>query len=257
MKPRCGSPFHQGHAVRPFIRIPSRYINTDDLQQIGDVAQTNAPAGIAVQLHHARTARHGCPTLFSQDQIRYRCRKLARACPNPDPTSKDWGNPSGGSDMDQLFRYLQKSNSKYVCLTEKVKTEMENGEKRRTSLLVNESVNHSTQITESPENNLNDAELCVAMEDTSAFRQLRGFNDDQDMVMGIAFVTPFEAQQFLLFPYVLHVDATADTNKETFSLVTIAGKDSFGKCLLFYVPFYLVKRLGRTDGCSKPSYPNY
>ena len=236
IKPRYGNPFHCGHAARPFIRTPSRFMDTADAEHIGDVATTNAPAGIAVQLQQARTSRMGQSTVFSQDQIRYQCKKLARSCPNPDPSNKDWCN-SEGSDMDRLFHYLQKSNSKYICLTEKVKLEMENGEQRRKSLLVNESGQDATSLTETLEQNLHGNELSDAIEDTHAFRELRGFSDDQDMVVGIAFTTPFEAKQFILFPYVLHVDATADTNKETFSLVTIAGKDSFGKMFIVLCAF--------------------
>ena len=236
VKPRFGNPCHTGHDVRPFIRTPSRYINMDAAEHIGDVAQTNAPAGIAVQLHQARTTQTGHPTIFSQDQIRYQCRKLARSCPNPDPSNDNWGN-STGSEMDQLFLYLQKLNSKYICLTEKVKTQMENGEQRRTSLLINESVKDTSQVVETPEQNLHGTELSDAMSDTTAFRQLRGFRDEQDMVVGLAFTTPFESKQFTLFPYILHVDATADTNKETFSLVTIAGKDSYGKMFVILRAF--------------------
>ena len=49
----------------------------DDAQHIEDAAHTNASAGIAVQLHQARTTRTGNPTIFLQDQICYQCRKLA------------------------------------------------------------------------------------------------------------------------------------------------------------------------------------
>ena len=77
VKPRFGNPFHCGHAAHPFIRTPSRFIDIADAQHIGDVATTNAPAGIAIQLHHARTSRMGQSTVFSQDQICYQCKKLA------------------------------------------------------------------------------------------------------------------------------------------------------------------------------------
>ena len=60
--------------------------------------------------------------------------------------------------------------------------------------------------------------------------------------MGIAFVTPFKAKQFVLFPYVLYVDATADTNKKPLSLVAIAGKESFSKMFVVLRAFLLCEK---------------
>ena len=111
IKPQNGSPYHQGHPTRPFLRTPSRYLHPSDLEAIGDIAQTNAPAGVAVQLHQTRTARFGSATIFSQDQIRYRCKKLAKSLPSAGVLPN--GNENG-SEMDGLFQYLQKSGSKYI-----------------------------------------------------------------------------------------------------------------------------------------------
>ena len=63
------------------------------------------------------------------------------------------------------------------------------------------------------------------------------------MVVGIAFTTPFEAKQFTFFPYLIHVDAIVDTNKNTFPLVTIAGKDSYGKMFIILRAFLPSKML--------------
>ena len=235
VKPQNGSPFHRGHPTRPFLRTPSRFLHPSDLEAIGDVAQTNAPAGVAVQLHQTRTARFGSGTVLSQDQIRYRCKKLAKSLPTAG-VLPDADENSPGSEMDSLFQYLQKSGSKYICLTEQIKTDIENGENRRQSLLVNESIQESA-VCHSIENNLQGQELQDATKDALASRTIRGLTDEQDMVVGIAFTTPFEAKQFTLFPYVIHVDATADTNKNTFPLVTIAGKDSFGKMFIILRAF--------------------
>ena len=121
-------------------------------------------------------------------------------------------------------------------MTEQIKTEIENGENRRQSLLVNESIQESA-VHQTVENNLHGQELQDATQDALASRTIRGLSDEQDMVVGIAFTTPFEAKQFTLFPYVIHVDATADTNKNTFPLVTIAGKDSYGKMFIILRAF--------------------
>ena len=68
------------------------------------------------------------------------------------------------------------------------------------------------------------------MANTNTFCQLCGFRDKQDMVIGLAFTTPFESKQFTLFRYILHVDTMVDTNKEPFALVTIAGIACFLPC---------------------------
>ena len=129
------------------------------------------------------------------------------------------------------------TNSKFICLTEKVQTQMENVQQYQTSLLINKFIQDTTQVCKTPEQNLHGTELSNAMSDTSAFCQLCGFANEQDMVVGLAFTTPFEAKQFTLFAYILHVDATADTNKETFSLVIIAWKDSYGRMYVILCAF--------------------
>ena len=50
---------------------------------------------------------------------------------------------------------------------------------------------------------------------------VRGITPEQEMMIGIAWVLPFELKQFQLFHVVIHVDATMKTN-----LVTVPSKDS-------------------------------
>ena len=114
---------------------------------------------------------------------------------------------------------------------------MEDGEQCQTSMLINKLVHDTTQVLETPEQNLYGAELSDAMADINAFCR-----DKHEMVIGLAFTTPFESKQFTLFPYILHVDAMADTNKETFALVTIAGKDSYGKMFVILRAFLPCKK---------------
>jgi hypothetical protein len=40
-------------------------------------------------------------------------------------------------------------------------------------------------------------------------------DDTQDLFLACVWVLPVERQQFRLFPYVVHIDATAGTNQET------------------------------------------
>ena len=49
------------------------------------------------------------------------------------------------------------------------------------------------------------------------------------MMIAVAYTFPFEMRQFRLFNAVVHIDATAKTNKEEHPLVTVTGKDSRSK----------------------------
>jgi hypothetical protein len=53
-------------------------------------------------------------------------------------------------------------------------------------------------------------------------------SDDQDLMIGCAWLLPDEFRQFVLFPYVIHIDTTFDTNKEKRPLLTVSGRDSEG-----------------------------
>jgi hypothetical protein len=48
---------------------------------------------------------------------------------------------------------------------------------------------------------------------------------------------PYEVQQFHLFDVYLHIDATADSNKEGRPLVTLSSKDSYGKMFIVLLAF--------------------
>ena len=53
--------------------------------------------------------------------------------------------------------------------------------------------------------------------------------DNQEMMIALAFASPFQLKQHALFPEVIHMDATADTSKESRPLLTITARDSNGK----------------------------
>ena len=104
----------------------SQYIHHMDVLATGDIVQTKAPAGIVVQLYQARTSCFGSTMVFSQDHIWYQCRKLEKI-PVTD-ILQDMDENFQGSDIDCSFAYLLKMGSKYICLMEHIKMEMENSE---------------------------------------------------------------------------------------------------------------------------------
>jgi hypothetical protein len=66
----------------------------------------------------------------------------------------------------------------------------------------------------------------------SDHRRLLPIADSQEMMVGITYAMPYEVRQFHLCNVCLHIDATADSNKEGCPLVTVSSKDSYGKMFI-------------------------
>jgi hypothetical protein len=66
----------------------------------------------------------------------------------------------------------------------------------------------------------------------SDHRRLLPISDSQEMMGGIPYAMPYEVRKFRLFNVCLHIDATADSNKEGWPLVTVSSKDSYGKMFI-------------------------
>jgi hypothetical protein len=58
------------------------------------------------------------------------------------------------------------------------------------------------------------------------------------MMVGIAYGMPFELEQFRLFHISMHIDATTNSNKEGWPLVTVTSKDLYG-CMFFVLRAFL------------------
>ena len=57
---------------------------------------------------------------------------------------------------------------------------------------------------------------------------MRRVDDSQDLLLAFAWVLPEEHRQFSLYPFVVHIDGTNSTNKESRPLVTVTGRDALG-----------------------------
>jgi len=62
-------------------------------------------------------------------------------------------------------------------------------------------------------------------------------NDDQEVLLAVAWVLPIERHQFHLFPCIVHIDSTMCTNKEGRPLLTMSGRDSSGNQFIFFRAF--------------------
>ena len=71
----------------------------------------------------------------------------------------------------------------------------------------------------------------------NAHRQVFGVKHHQALFIGLAWVIPIEQKFFEHFPEVICVDTVSDTNKDKRPLLTISGKDSFGKMFIILRAF--------------------
>ena len=233
IKPKPGNGYHQYHAVRPNIRMPIKLLQGEDALIMKDLSSAKALTRVAVNAHFVRSSRRGTPTLLSKDQVCHICRGKKEKESN-DKT--EGSSTKETSDMDDLFEFLETSGSSYVALIQEVKTaDSATASSTKACSLFNE-----TRIEDSV---TKDTYEILTVEDESAetitndFRRSRKIRDDQEMVVGVAYVTPFESRQFKLFHCVLQVDATADSNNEGRPLVTGTAKDSEGKMFTVFRAF--------------------
>ena len=56
---------------------------------------------------------------------------------------------------------------------------------------------------------------------------------DQNLLISIEREIPFDREYFSLFPELIFIDSTSQTNNERRPLLLIYGKDSRGKCFQF------------------------
>ena len=96
----------------------------------------------------------------------------------------------------------------------------------------NESIDNKSKIIFSDEHEEEEVQEFI---EESIFAYKCTLN--QSLMMPITWVLPRERELFILFPEVITVDCTADTNNEAGPLLIMAGKDSFGKMFIFLRAF--------------------
>ena len=287
VKTGLGNPHHEFHEPRMHIRLPSKLVHNKEQTIVKDLHSAKALSGVARNTYYVRSSRKGPPTLLSHSQIRYLCKKYKNK-PHDASLSKT-SDEEESSGMDDLFEYLEDSNSSYVTLLQRVTPASDDGdpvsdhndrfesivpaveqapsasldedsslldsafldddsdkEEEGTGMdgggcgLINSSRKCSLfNETRIGDNIVQEDYAISTSEDRNAHiiandaRKRLAIKDKQEMVVGIAYVTPFELRQFILFHCVLHIDATADSNNEGRPLVTVTSKDS--NCKMFTI----------------------
>ena len=169
-----------------------------------------------MSLHLQRSTRHGRPTVLSQNQIRYIMSKS-----NGETNPTDSLEETHLGTMDELYNHLESEGLQYISLLQKV-------DNNKKALLVNETKIGKATVDLSPIPD--DSETVKALEHTNLERHRRPLlNNEQEMVVALAYSTPFEIRQFHAFHVVLHIDSTCHSNRERQPLVLVTSKDNRGK----------------------------
>jgi hypothetical protein len=226
IKPKLGSIFHKYHARRDHVRSSSSLLNKEDNQLQYDLNSARAKTGVAANLHFTRSGRKGTPTVLSRDQIKYLVKKNS----NLKEGKSDVGTESG--EIDDVYEFLKESGNYYVSLLARSPT--------LSSQVPSSTTGKGTLFNETRIGNyMNQVDVPIAAAEEQEMlkvvtdhRQALKISDSQEMMVGIAYAMPFELKQFDLFHVCMHIDATADSNKEGRPLVTLSSKDSYGKMFL-------------------------
>ncbi len=221
---------HQFHARRDHIRTSTSLLNDEENQVLCDLSSARAKTGVAANLHYVRSGRRGTNSILSNAQIK----ALLKKNPHQDDGKGTDESMNGSGEIDDLYHFLERSGSHYVSLLARVVPD------ETTSDSPPDSPPRTVLFNETRLGHTKDQEDVVIAADeeqdmlrvVSAHRQLLPIADSQEMMVGIAYAMPFEVRQFQLFNVCLHIDATADSNKEGRPLVTVSSKDSYGKMFI-------------------------
>ena len=216
IKLNTGNPTHEFHGVRENLQVPSKMLDGDSTTILKDVNSARATPGVAVSLHFQRSARLGRPTVLSHHQIQYIMTKA-----NGKVNASDCLEVPHEGTMDELYNHLEKDGLQYISLLQKL-------DENNQGQLINETKHGRIMIDYSPISE--DSETAKAIQLTNSERARRPLiSNEQEMVVALAYSTPFEIRQFQAFHVVLHIDGTCHSNKERRPLILVTSKDNRGK----------------------------
>ncbi len=210
---------HQYHPRRDFLRKSSSLLPNEECQLQDDMNSARSKLGAVVNLHYVCSARQGTPTVLTSQQIDYLYKKKA---------SNDGSSADGQTDY--IYNFLEALGHSYICLLVQGPVASSNDGACK-SILFNESrIGNITGQEDLPVTSSDNQDMLQIVNDHCHELKIA---DSKEMMVGIAYGMPYELEQFGLFHVSLHIDATADTNKEGRPLVTVTSKDSYGR--MFFV----------------------
>ena len=188
------------------ISLPPRLLSEEDKKLIDQIRQGDANCGVISNVVFQKTG---------QMLSRQNCAYIGGLCNE----LKDLPDLEAKSSTEIMVSYLEKSNHDFFVLLHDPVVKA-----------VRSEVNMASGKQVKPAKiNFFKNEIEDVKDFVSKSRNAANCTEQQKLMMGFAWVLPCERRLFEMFPEVLTVDCTSDTNNESRPLLTMNGKDSNGK----------------------------
>jgi hypothetical protein len=224
---RRGNFVHSNHIrlQRQQMPFPKRLLDLENQTILESIAEAEANNGVGRNVHYQKTG-----AILSRQQVAY-IKKLKQSFSSTQDGEE--------SSPDAMFRYFKDTRTSYCCLYHHVPIEpavvtpITHSTPPSTSQLVHEIRYPGDDISNDDVLHTNALELpSTENEDLLKFakehRDEMNLTDQQELMIACAWVLPKEKRLFQMYPEVIHVDATSDTNNENRPLLTITARDSRG-----------------------------
>ena len=217
-----GNSCHKNHFLTEEgnLNFTTKHFTESQVHQINDLTQANASAGAKQHFIYNKTGR-----ILSLHNIRSLCQKFRHALLDPnDPEVEEF------SSADNLIQYFKSNGFDYYCLLHSTNINSELGiyTENCYDQLGDQNIATSNAIPNFI-TQLNPKERKDLLEYIYSRRNIMSLGDNQHLMVAVAWVTKLEKRMFYLYPEVIFIDCTSDTNKEKRSLCTITGKNAHGK----------------------------
>ena len=212
LAPRVGYPQHCFHSklTNDQIVFPPRLLNKETRSMIEKISKADGNHTIA-----ANVVFHTTGIMLSNDNIAY----LSGLCNDLEKIDKIKKQNS----TEKMINYLKKKKYNHMVL-------YHDGKKNQ---LINLCQTDSrTQWMNLPPDEKVDLEKFV-----DGHRNILQVEKEKALFIGLAWVLPIEQKFFHHFPEVICVDTVSHTNKDKRPLLTISGRDSYGKMFIILRAF--------------------
>ena len=221
-----GCPYHHSHPALNVSQIREATTTIDPLERniISSIGDAHVNAGVGRNVYFVRGG-----TVLSRQQVATIFKRNKDSNVGLESNDDKDLNPA-----DEMLHYFRENGASYCCLYHHTGSEelVKKAKCPPQGQLLNEahvpSLSNATtaQAVSLTSEEQGDVENFATMHRQKMFNIL---SHDQELMLACAWIIPEEKQMFTLYPYVLHVDVTAQTNNENRPLLVVTGQDADGE----------------------------